>query len=590
MSKFRGILIRLRGFLGVFYPMIFAAKYLAGKRTVMISVIAAGILASITRLLIPVYIGDAVTAIESMSYSGVLHVSMLIIIVSSITGGLQFIVSYGSQYISQRFELSMRDSVFHHLMRKRFRFFETQTSGDLLSRTTMDIHAIRNFLNMLFSQMLPTIFLIVFALYFLLTINPYFALIFLFSVPLLIYAGMAFQRKQRSRWRRIRTYYGQMNERLQENIVGNRVVRGFSAEDLEIGRFSDTTESYYDEYIGVARLRGFYNNLMPLIVSAAATAILIYGGYIDVISASDVGPLVAAVNIFSVISSPVSSFGRLIVFSENARAGIERVSLLSDSTDEEDVDTRDRVRPDGDLKIQDVTFSRDGRKILDSVSMVVPKGEFAAITGKTGSGKTTLTSLIPRFYDPDEGNLYIGSTEISRIPLTNLRSAVSLVPQEINLLSGTIRENIAFGNEEVGDDSVRNAARTAEISDFIESLPDAYNTQVGERGITLSGGQKQRVALARAIVSHPSVLILDDATSSVDPETELKIFRNIRKDLRDITVLLVTHRISALKFADRVWKLDEGRIIPVMDISRDLEGITSGAGISYTGVGNASDV
>ena len=286
----------------------------------------------------------------------------------------------------------------------------------------------------------------------------------------------------------------------------------------------------------------------------------------------------------------MSSFGRLIVFSENARAGIERVSLLSDSTDEEDVDTRDRVRPDGDLKIQDVTFSRDGRKILDSVSMVVPKGEFAAITGKTGSGKTTLTSLIPRFYDPDEGNLYIGSTEISRIPLTNLRSAVSLVPQEINLLSGTIRENIAFGNEEVGDDSVRNAARTAEISDFIESLPDAYNTQVGERGITLSGGQKQRVALARAIVSHPSVLILDDATSSVDPETELKIFRNIRKDLRDITVLLVTHRISALKFADRVWKLDEGRIIPVMDISRDLEGITSGAGISYTGVGNASDV
>ncbi len=254
------------------------------------------------------------------------------------------------------------------------------------------------------------------------------------------------------------------------------------------------------------------------------------------------------------------------------------------------MDTRDRVRPDGDLRIQDVTFIRDGRKILDSVSMVVPKGEFAAITGKTGTGKTTLTGLIPRFYDPDEGNLYIGSTEISRIPLANLRSAVSLVPQEINLLSGTIRENIAFGNEDVGDDSVRDAARTAEIADFIESLPDAYDTQVGERGITLSGGQKQRVALARAIVSHPSLLILDDATSSVDPDTELRIFRNIRKDLRDITVLLVTHRISALKFADRVWKLDEGRIVPVMDISRDLEGITSGAGISYTGVGNASDI
>ncbi|MEM0157035.1 MAG: ABC transporter ATP-binding protein, partial [Thermoplasmataceae archaeon] len=578
------------GFFGVFYPMLFAAKYLAGKRSVMISVIAAGVFASVTRLLIPVYIGDAVTAIESRSYAGVLHVSILIMIVSSITGALQFVVSYGSQYISQRFEFSLRDSVFHHLIRKKFSFFETETSGDLLSRTTMDIHAIRNFLNNLFSQMLPTIFLIIFALYFLLTINPYFALIFLVSVPMLIYAGIAFQKKQRSRWRRIRTYYGQMNERLQENIVGNRVVRGFSAEDLEIGRFSDTTESYYGEYIEVAKLRGFYNNLMPLIVSAAASAILIYGGYMDIISVSDVGPLVAAVNIFSMISSPVSSFGRLIVFSENARAGIERVSLLTDSPDEEDVDILNRERPEGDLRIEDITFYRDGRKILDSVSMVVPRGEFAAITGKTGAGKTTLTSLIPRFYDPDEGNIYIGMTEISRIPLANLRSTVSLVPQEINLLSGTIRENIAFGNDDVGNDDIRNAARTAEISDFIESLPDAYETQVGERGITLSGGQKQRVALARAIVSHPSLLILDDATSSVDPETELMIFRNIKKDLRDITVLLVTHRISALKFADRVWKLEDGKLLPVADINRDLEGITDGIGIRYTGVGHATDL
>ncbi len=590
MNKFRILLNRWKGFLGVFYPVLFAAKYLAGKRSVMITVMAAGVFASVTRLLIPVYIGDAITAIESRSYAGVLHVSIFIMIVSSITGALQFVVSYGSQYISQRFEFSLRDSVFHHLIRKKFSFFEKETSGDLLSRTTMDIHAIRNFLNNMFSQMLPTIFLIIFALYFLLTINPYFALIFLVSVPMLIYAGIAFQRKQRSRWRRIRTYYGQMNERLQENIVGNRVVRGFSAEDLEIGRFSDTTESYYGEYIEVAKLRGFYNNLMPLIVSAAASAILIYGGYMDIISASDVGPLVAAVNIFSMISSPVSSFGRLIVFSENARAGIERVSLLTDSPDEEDVDILDRERPEGDLKIEDVTFYRDGRKILDSVSMVVPRGEFVAITGKTGAGKTTLTSLIPRFYDPDEGNIYIGMTEISRIPLANLRSTVSLVPQEINLLSGTVRDNIAFGNDDIGNENIRNAARIAEISDFIESLPEAYETQVGERGITLSGGQKQRIALARAIVSNPSLLILDDATSSVDPETELMIFRNIRKELRDMTVLLVTHRISALKFADRVWKLEDGKLLPVSDMNRDLDGITNGAGISYTGVGNAADI
>lgn len=585
---------RIRGVykpvVGIFYPLVFSLKYLKGRGFILWLVIAAGLFASATRLLIPVFIGEAVSNIEQLSYTGVKGVGILILIVSAVTGGLQFIVGYGSQYLSQKFEFGVRNSVFHHLLRKEFRFFEKQTSGDLLSRTTMDIHAIRNFINNLFAQMLPTIFLIIFALYYLFRIDTYFALIFLMSVPLLIFTGAIFQRKQRTRWRRIRTYYGQMNERLQENIVGNRVVRGFSAEDLEITRFSDTTESYFDEYMEVAKLRGFYNNLMPLIVSAAATAILIYGGYIDIITAADVGPLVAAVNIFSLMSSPVSSFGRLIVFSENARAGIERVSMILDDSLEEDVETRSDAKLSGDLRLENIFFKRENRNVLDGVTMSVRSGEFVAITGKTGTGKTTLINMIPRFLDPDSGQIFIGKDEVHSIPLRTLRSYVSMVPQEINLLSGTIRDNIAFGSQQVTDDDVRHAAQLAEIADFVESLPNGYHTQVGERGITLSGGQKQRVAIARSIVAKPGILILDDATSSVDPETELKIFQNIRSDLNDITVILVTHRPSALKYADSVWKLDNGKATPVNDLSRDLSGITDGIRLQFMEANGVKDL
>ncbi len=576
--------------LGIFYPFKFSLPYLKGRYGIVAVVIIAGIVSSVSRLLIPVFIGEAVTKIENLSYSGVLSVGLLIIAASAVTAVFQFIVSYGSLYVSQKFEYNLRNDAFWHLLRKNYSFYEGQTSGDLLSRNTMDVHAVRNFLNNLFSQMLPTIFLIVFALYFLFSINPYFALIFLVAVPLLILTGAIFQKKQRTRWRRIRTYYGLMNERLQENIVGNRVVRGFSAEDLEIQRFSQTTGSYYDEYMEVAKLRGFYNNIMPLIVSAAATGVLIYGGYSDIISSAAVGPLVAAVNIFSLMSSPVSSFGRLIVFSENARAGIERISTLLETSMEEDVDNKNSVNLSGSITIRDVSFHKGGKKILKGINLEIRPGEFTAITGRTGSGKTTLVSMIPRFYDPDEGDILIGTKDVRKIPLAALRRHVSLVPQEINLLSGTIRENISFHREGISLADVRRAARIAEIDDFVMSLPDGYDTQVGERGITLSGGQKQRVALARTIAGLPGVIILDDATSSVDPETELRIFNNIRQEIRSATILLVTHRPSALKYADSVWKLENGEIFPVIDVSVDLQGITDGIRMNFYEVDHGKDI
>lgn len=543
---------------GVFGPLLFGLRYLRDRKWVLAIVIVSSVIATLFRLLVPIFIGDAVTSIQKVQYARVEYYSILIFIVSSVSGGVQFIVNYGSQYISQSYAYNLRKDVFSHLVRKKFSFFEEQTSGDLLSRSTMDIEASRNFILNTASQLIPTLFLIIFAFGLLFSINPYFAGIFIIAVPVLIFIGIIFQKKQRTHWRRIRTYYGQMNEQLQENIVGNRVVRGFSAEEQEKSKFSDTTGSYYDEYITVARLRGKYNNLMPLVVSAAATGILIYGGYSDIISASVVGPLVSAVNIFSLISFPVSFLGRLIVFSENARAGISRIQTVLDPEKDEFPERGNPVRLTGDLKFHDVSFNRGETEILKHVSLEINAGEFVGLTGRTAAGKSTLINLIPRFYDADSGTITIGGTDLKDTSLAMLRRSVALVPQEINLISGTINENISFGSSNDSAESIRWAAKIARISDFIESLQDSYETAVGERGITLSGGQRQRVAIARAILTKPEILILDDATSSVDPETELEIFREIRKNLSDTTVITVTHRESALRFSDRVFSLNDG--------------------------------
>ncbi len=565
----------------VFGPLAFGLRYLLDRKWILAIVIISSVISTLFRLLVPIYIGDAVTAVQKIQYSDVEYYSLLIFAVSSISGVVQFVVNYGSQYISQAYAYNLRKDVFSHLIRKKFSFFEEQTSGDLLSRSTMDIEASRNFILNTASQLIPTLFLIIFAFVFLFTINPYFAGIFTIAVPILIYIGIVFQRKQRTHWRRIRTYYGQMNEQLQENIVGNRVVRGFSAEEQEMAKFSGTTGSYYDEYIIVARLRAKYNNLMPLVVSAAATGILLYGGYTDIVGASVVGPLVAAVNIFSLISFPVSFLGRLIVFSENARAGISRIQTVLDRDKDEDLELGEQKRVGGNLKFDHISFKREDFEILKDISFEVKAGEFVGLTGRTAAGKSTLVNLIPRFYDPDSGTIAIGGIDVRKVSLAMLRNSVAFVPQEINLISGTIRENIAFGSTKGDLETIMWAARIARISDFIEALPDAYETMVGERGITLSGGQRQRVAIARALLTKPEILILDDATSSVDPETELEIFRGIRENLSGTTVITVTHRESALRFSDRVLSLNDGILteetpaehIPVVpDKYRDEEG------------------
>ena len=558
---------RLKVLSGPFYPLTFSLSFLKNKKFIIGVIIALALVSTYARLLIPIYIGDSVTSIEGSNVSSLIHYGYLIIAVSALSGFLQFFVSYGAQYTSQFYSYNLRKKLMGNVIRKNSRFFEKQTSGDLLSRLTMDIEATRNFVMITLSQLIPTFFMIGISLYLLYTINPIFSVTFLVTVPVLVYIGMVFQRKQRGHWRTIRAHYGRMNEEIQENIVGQRVVRSYQAEDRESGKFTGTTDAYFEEYNTVARLRGFYNNLMPLVVSASASVILAAGGYLDFISGAAVGPLVAALNIFSQMSAPVSMLGRMIVFSENASAGIGRMSVILDEYENEDLQESGGAFPEGDLEFRNVDFERNGKKILTDVNLRFEKGEFVGITGKTGAGKTTLVNLISRFYEPSSGDITVGSEPIDRIPLPILRNNVSTVYQEISLLSGSVRENISFGGDYTIEE-IREAAQMACISDFIDSLPDGYDSIVGERGITLSGGQRQRVAIARALIRKPYILILDDATSSVDADTELRLYKNIRRSIPGSITLVVSHRESALTFSDRIILISSGTTEEVNDRSQ----------------------
>ncbi len=557
---------------GFLRPLAFSRTYLTGKSWVIYLIVAASAGSMAARLLVPIYIGLAVDAIQALNMAELSSFATLILLVSVISGLLQFFVNYSSQYVSQTYAYNLRRTVFSNLISKKYSFYESQTSGDLLSRCTMDIEASRNFVVATLSQMIPTFMMIGISFYLLFTLNLYFALIFLVTVPVLIALGTRVQRLQRPHWRSIRKYYGIMNENLQENIVGQRVVRGFSLEHKEIDKFQGTTNEYFQEYQQTAKIRGVYNNLMPLMVSFATAAIMLYGGYTIMGTTHDVGALVSVVTIFGLIAVPISSIGRLIVFSENANAGIERIGLITSENDLEDLNGSREGVGVGVLNLSEVSFARGGKSVLSGISLEVSSGEFVAITGRTASGKSTLLSLLQRLYEPDSGLISIDGKDIREMPLTVLRRTLAVVPQEINILSGTIRENILLGSTAVTDDQVRRAAEIAEISGFIESLPDKYDTMVGERGITLSGGQKQRMGIARAILASPSVLILDDATSSVDTETELRIVTNLRREMGRTAVIFVTLRNSLLNFADTVYELKSGGLKRVtMDTGNDNE-------------------
>ncbi|MEM0140330.1 MAG: ABC transporter ATP-binding protein [Ferroplasma sp.] len=523
----------------------------------IIAVIAASLLYAYLRLLVPLYIGDAVDGLVSKSYALILHFAILILLVTLGAALFDFVIDYYSNKASQKFVYNLRKNEFGTLLSKNYEYFNENSTGNILSKFTMDIETLRRLVNMSLSNLFSVTFLIIIAGIELTQLYYGFTIIFFIVIIPVIYFTIVMQRSQRKYWHSLRDKYGKMNGIINQNLIGNRVVRSFNAEEQEIGRFENSTESYYEDYKGIAGVRSLYNPLLTMILSLAIGMVLIYGGIESIDSVVSIGSVIAAVNIFTLVLRPVSFYGRYISFYENGMAGLDRINAINSG----EYEYRGTLSPalKGDITISSLGYKIGTKKILNNINMEIKRNDHIALVGETGSGKSTLASIISGLYKNYTGSIKIDGMELKDISDDILRENIGIVSQDITLFSGSIFYNITLGKK-YSDDDVHEAAKLAEIEDFIEQLPAKYDTVVGERGMTLSGGQKQRIAIARILIRKPIIIIFDDSTSNLDPDTETNFIQNISKFLDNRTAIIISHKLSSVALASRAYVLRNGSI------------------------------
>jgi ATP-binding cassette, subfamily B, bacterial len=474
--------------------------------------------------------------------------------------GRRFIA--GRQALGVDFDL--RNALYGHLLKLSWGFYDRHQTGQLMSRATVDLQGVRFFLGyglIFFSQHVLSIVAVT-AIVFL--IDWQLALIALAITPVLVAIAYVYSTKSHPILKDVQQKLADMTTVAEETIVGVNVVKAFAQEDREERKFAGRTEAVFTEAIKATRQQAFYVPLMSFLPLLAQAAVLLAGGHKVVNGQLSLGEFVAFNVYLLMLVMPLRMLGMWIGMGQRAIASGERIFQVLDEP-EEIADRPDAIHlPEGEgrLRFDQVTFGYDpARPVLHEIDLTIEPGRTVALIGHTGSGKTTLTTLVPRFYDVTAGRVLLDGADVRDVKVTELRRAIGIVSQDPFLFSTTVRENIAFGAAGATDEEIRSAARMAQAHEFISELPEGYDTVVGERGITLSGGQRQRIAIARAILVDPRVLVLDDATASVDSTTEARIRLGLREAMRGRTTLIIAHRLSTLALADEIVVLDHGRIV-----------------------------
>jgi len=390
------------------------------------------------------------------------------------------------------------------------------------------------------------------------------ALVALSTMPFLIISVFRFGGRIRPLYTAVQNQRGEMTTAIQQNLLGIRVVKSFAREDHEIGKFNKQSHELLECSLDTSRISAFYMPLMDFLAAIGTTFILWYGGMQVVRGSMSLGELVQFNTYLAMLIGPVRMMGWVVNTAQNAVAAADRIFEILDTHPEAHVkDGRTELRDcEGQVEFRNVSFSYgDGSRVLSDISLEVQPGEMVAFVGATGSGKSTIINLLPRFYDVTEGAVLVDGRDVREYRLESLRRQIGIVSQETFLFGDTARENIAYGNPDAPLEEVVEAAQAANIHDFIDSLPEGYETAIGERGVNLSGGQKQRVAIARALLMNPPILILDDSTSSVDTETETLIQNALVSLTESRTTFVIAQRLSTVKRADKIVVLDKGRIV-----------------------------
>jgi ABC-type multidrug transport system fused ATPase/permease subunit len=497
--------------------------------------------------------------------TGALTVIVILFVAAAVINwGATYVQTFLINWVGQRALQDLRIEVFQHLQRLSIGFYSRNKAGVLISRLTNDVQALDQLVTEGISTLFSATLTLVGTAVILIVLDPELAMITFLTFPVLLVASVAFRLASAGAYALTRVKIAQVTAYLQETLSGVRVVRAFGQESRHRTRFAELNDEHREANMRTVYLNAAYFPAVELLSAVATAAILIYGGN-QVIDGNGVtiGVLASFVFYLQSFFDPIQSLSQLYTTYQAGMAALDKIFELLDEepdiADKHEALELPRVR--GEIRFEDVTFSYGGETpALDAVDLVVPPGQTLALVGATGAGKSTLAKLVARFYDPDEGRVLIDGHDLRDVTERSLRSQLGIVPQESFLFSGTIRDNIAFGQPDASDEDVRAAAQAVGAHEFIERLPEGYGTEVGERGGHLSAGQRQLVAFARAAAADPRILILDEATSNVDVRTEAQIEHGLRRLLAGRTAIVIAHRLSTIRGAGRIVVLDHGRI------------------------------
>jgi ATP-binding cassette subfamily B protein len=519
----------------------------------------------------PRVLGMAINRIQQGTTRELILIFALILVGISLVKG---VFLYAQRWIligiSREIEFDLRNDLFRKLEIQDSGFYQRYRTGDIMARMTNDLNAVRMLLGPALMYSANTIFLSVFALFFMLRISPYLTLVALAPMPLASILVQYLGRRIHERFERIQASFSDISAQAQENYSGVRLIRAFAREESQIGLFERLNRQYIGRALRLVQLMGMLWPTLEFILGISMVITLLAGGHLVLAHRIDVGQFVAFSTYMIMLIWPIIAVGWVINIFQRGTASVMRIDEILKAepaiTDRSAVlafgqETETELK--GEIEFRHLNFSYGETEVLRDISLKIPAGSSLAIVGPTGCGKSTLANLIPRIYDAPEGTLFIDGRPVREYPLAVLRRNIGMVPQETFLFSETIRENLAFGEPNASPEELLEAAEAAHIRREFEEFPQGFETMVGERGVTLSGGQKQRSAIARALMRRPAILILDDALASVDTYTEERILGGLRSYTATATTILISHRVSTVRSADRIAVLSKGRIVEV---------------------------
>lgn len=501
--------------------------------------------------------------IQGGQYDLLWKLILILLLVTLIRGALRFFYQVIFEVCSQGVLYDMRDVVYRRLLTEDFAFYSKKKTGDLMSRQTGDMEAIRHFVAYIIYQVYENILLFCFALFMIFTVNVKLALCMLIVLPFTAITTAKQSKEVRPTFQRIRDCFSSLNAFVQENVSGNRVVKAFAKEDFEIEKFNRENDAYMDAQLNSSKVWMKYLPIFEVLAYVLNVVLMLYGGWMVITGEMTIGNLVTVNGYLWMLNAPLRMAGWWVNDTHRFITSVEKIytTYVEEPLVKMPPVPVSRKHMEGNVEFKDVSYTADDEDIVKDISFSVKKGQTVGILGSTGAGKSTIMNLLCRFVDATSGEVLVDGVNVKDWNLYDLRDNIGMAMQDIFLFSDTIEGNIAYGRPNCTFEEIHEAAVMADANHFIKAMPEGYDTIVGERGVGLSGGQKQRISLARALLKKPSILILDDTTSAVDMETESYIQQQLGKLNGQCTIFVIAYRISSIKDADQILVMDNGRII-----------------------------